>query len=351
LEPYFLSLVRGEKRGLWPAFQRGSLRVLSGPYGLAMRCRNWLFDAGWKRRIKSPVPVISVGNLTMGGTGKTPCVEYVARFLSERDMRVAILSRGYGSWQGCNDEALVLEENLPDVPHLQGADRAALAQIAVLELDSEILVLDDGFQHRRLMRDLDLVLIDATAPWGFGLFPRGILREPASSLRRANLVILTRCDQVGPEELAKLRTRVQRIAPGIPIADSTHEPAGWINSKQERRPLQEWRGRPLAAFCGIGNPDAFRRTLTTLGAEPMAFRIFPDHHPYSRNDVEDLRNWARQLAMDCVVVTTQKDLVKLRLNRVGGRELWALKIHLQVGAGRDVLEEKLRKVVVGERGA
>src|SRR5262245_35389564 len=105
-----------------------------------MRCRNWLFDAGWKSRIKAPVPVISVCNLTMGGTGKTPCVEYVARFVSERDTRVAILSRGYGSRQGCNDEALVLEENLPDVPHLQGADRAGLAEIAVLELDSEILV-------------------------------------------------------------------------------------------------------------------------------------------------------------------------------------------------------------------
>ena len=351
MEAYYFSLVRGEKRGLWPALQRGGLRVLSGPYGLAMRCRNWLFDAGWKRRLQAPIPVISVGNLTMGGTGKTPCVEMVARFLRERDMRVAILSRGYGSRHGCNDEALVLEENLPDVPHLQGADRAALAQIAAEELDSEVLVLDDGFQHRRLLRDLDLVLIDATAPWGFGMFPRGILREPPSSLRRADMVILTRCDQVGPGELAKLRARVERTAPAIPIAESNHVPAGWINSSRMRRALEEWRHRPVAAFCGIGNPEAFRRTLTMLGAEPVAFRVFPDHHPYTRNDVEDLRTWARQLATDCVVVTTQKDLVKLRLDRVGDRELWALEIRLQVGAGRNVLEEKLGKFVVGERGA
>jgi tetraacyldisaccharide 4'-kinase len=316
---------------------------------LAIRCRNWLFDAGWRRRIKAPIPVISVGNLTMGGTGKTPCVEYVARFLRERQMRVAILSRGYGSRQGCNDEALVLEENLADVPHLQGADRAALTQIAAEELESEIIILDDGFQHRRLLRDLDLVLIDATAPFGFGLFPRGLLREPLSSLRRADGVILTRCDLVGPEELAKLRARVDRIAPGISIAESNHEPAGWSNSKQETKPLGEWRHRPVAAFCGIGNPDAFRRTLSLLGITPIAFRIFPDHHPYTRNDVEDLRTWARQLATDCVVVTTQKDLVKLRLDRIGDRELWALKIHLRVGAGKDVLEEKLEELASGGR--
>jgi tetraacyldisaccharide 4'-kinase len=159
--------------------QRLGLRAVSVPYGLAVRVRNWLYDRGWKRVVRAAVPVVSVGNLTLGGTGKTPCVEYVARFYRRLDLRVAILSRGYGSRAGRNDEALVLEENLPDVPHLQGPDRAALAAIGVEELESEILVLDDGFQHRRLARDLDLVLIDATEPWGYGyLFPRGLLREP-----------------------------------------------------------------------------------------------------------------------------------------------------------------------------
>ncbi len=131
------------------------------------------------------MPVVSIGNLTAGGTGKTPCVEYVVRFYRALDRRVAILSRGYGGDGARNDEALVLEENLPDVPHLQGADRVALAHIAIEELESEIVVLDDGFQHRRLARDLDLVLIDATAPWGHGyLLPRGLLREPPGSLKR-----------------------------------------------------------------------------------------------------------------------------------------------------------------------
>src|SRR5262249_3767146 len=152
------ALVSGRLRGLWPGLQRLGLRVVSGPYGLAVRLRNWLYDRGWKKVVRAPVPVVRVGNLTLGGTGKTPCVRYVARFYRQRDLRVAILSRGYGSTQGRNDEALVLEENLPDVPHLQGADRAALAATAVEELESEVLVLDDGFQHRRLARNLDLVL-------------------------------------------------------------------------------------------------------------------------------------------------------------------------------------------------
>jgi tetraacyldisaccharide 4'-kinase len=349
LEQYFLSLIRGEKRGTWAALQRGGLRVLSGPYSWAMRLRNQLYDSGWKHSRRASVPVISVGNLTLGGTGKTPCVEYIARFCRDLNLRVAILSRGYGGREGRNDEALVLEENLSDVPHLQGADRAALAQVAVEELESEVLILDDGFQHRRLRRDLDLVLIDATDPWGHGyVFPRGLLREPVSSLKRAGAVIMTRCDQVEPVRVEAIRARVAKLAPDVQLAQSSHQPAAWINSKQEQRPLAEIACRPLAAFCGIGNPEAFRQTLLKLGAVIADFRTFPDHHDYTRSDVETLRTWARQQATDCVVVTTQKDLVKLRLDRIGDRELWALRIHLRIDRGREELDGKLKGIVCGD---
>src|SRR5262249_22828815 len=163
--------------------------------------------------------------------GKTPCVEHVAAFYRALGLRVAIVSRGYGAEGGRNDEALVLEENLPDVPHLQGADRVALAGVAVEELESELLVLDDGFQHRRLARDVDVVLVDATAPWGYaGLLPRGLMREPASGLRRAGVVVLTRTDQVGHQELARLREQVRRIAPAAPLAESVHAPAVLIDA-------------------------------------------------------------------------------------------------------------------------
>jgi tetraacyldisaccharide 4'-kinase len=340
------SLIRGEAHGLWPSLQRSGLWTLSVPYGWATRLRNGLYDRGWKRSFRAAVPVVSVGNLTLGGTGKTPCVEHVARWFRRHARRVAILSRGYGSRGGASDESLVLAQNLPDVPHLQGADRVALARAAVQELASEVLVLDDGFQHRRLARDLDLVLVDATAPWGHGsLFPRGLLREAATSLRRAGLVLLTRCDQVEPAALARIREQAVQFAPHVPVALTTHQPVALVNADRAEQTFDELTRRPVAAFCGIGNPEAFRRTLTQLGAAVGAFRTFPDHHVYGATDLDNLGDWARQQGPACLIVTTQKDLVKLRLCHIGGRELWAVRIQLQVADGRDVLEHQLEQVL------
>jgi len=343
---YFRALVGGQARGLGPGLQRLGLQLLSTPYGWAAALRNWLYTKRWKRSYRVAVPVVSVGNLTLGGTGKTPCVEYVARFYRREGLRVAILSRGYGSVGGRNDEALVLEENLPDVPHLQGPDRVVLARTAIEELESEVLILDDGFQHRRLRRDLDLVLVDATNPWGHGhLFPRGLLREPPRSLRRAGAILLTRCDQVDEAALRSLRETVQNVAPNVAIVETTHRPVEMINSERLTALLNELCRGPVAAFCGIGNPDAFRKTLQNLGASLEAFRAFPDHHDYTRVDVESLRAWAGQQAKDCVIVTTQKDLVKLRLAKVGGRPLWALQICLHVEVGQAALDRKLQEVL------
>jgi tetraacyldisaccharide 4'-kinase len=345
----YLAVIRGERRGPAAAVARLGLSAASLPYGLAIRLRNWAYDRGWAHSDRAPVPVVSVGNLTAGGTGKTPCVEYVARYYRQRGLRVAILSRGYGAEHGPNDEALVLEENLPDVPHLQGADRVRWARAAVEELDSEVLVLDDGFQHRRLARDLDLVLLDATDPWGGGrLLPRGLLREPHSSLLRAGVVVLTRCDQSTAEDLARLRQRIARMAPAAPVVDTTHRPVDLANSDGEVLPLDALHDRPVAAFCGIGNPEAFRRTLQLQGADLRAFRTFADHHPYSRPDVESLRGWARELDPAALVLTTQKDLVKLRLSRLADRPLAALRIRLNVEAGQDALHRRLDDALGGD---
>ncbi len=339
----YLALVRGEARGPLPALGRFGLWLASVPYGLAVRLRNRLYAAGRLAAHRAAVPVVSVGNLTAGGTGKTPCVEYVAGFYRGRDRRVAVLSRGYGGAGGRNDEALVLEENLPDVPHLQGPDRVALARTAVEELESEVLVLDDGFQHRRLARDLDLVLIDVTEPWGYGhLLPRGLLREPRSSLRRAGLVVLTRCDQAARDRVEAVRREVRRYAPAVPVVETRHGPVELVNSGRSAAPLDGLRGRAVCAFSGIGNPDAFRRTLEDLGADVRGFRAYPDHHPYGRDDVESLRAWLRDLPAGGLVVTTQKDLVKLRVDRLGDRPLWSLRVRLQVLSGLGEFEERLR---------
>lgn len=343
---YYRALVRRDSRGPWPAALRGALWAASVPYGWAVRLRNTAYDRGWNTTRQAAAPVVSVGNLTLGGTGKTPCVEYVARFFRAQDVRVAILSRGYGATHGANDEALVLEENLPDVPHLQGADRAALAATAVEELDSELLVLDDGFQHRRLGRDLDVVLVDATDPWGQGyLFPRGLLREPRCSLRRAGVVVLTRADQVEDSVRGRLREEAARLAPSAVVAEAVHGPVELVNSEQQTAPLSLLAERPVTAFCGLGNPEAFRRTLLGLGTRVESFRTFPDHHPYGRPDVEALGAWVGGQAPESLAVTTQKDLVKLRVTQLGGRPLWALRIRLDVVAGREALEQKLRSVL------
>ena len=343
---YFRALVSGRARGLWPSLQRAGLWALSVPYGWATGLKNRLYEWGWKRSGRAPAGVVSVGNLTLGGTGKTPCVEYVARYYQQRGWRVAILSRGYGSETGCNDEARLLAENLPDVPHLQGADRMALAAVAVEELRSEVLVLDDGFQHRRLSRDLDIVLVDATEPWGHGrLFPSGLLRESPRGLRRAGIVLLTRCDQVDAAQVGRLREEVARLAPGVPVVETTHRPVELINAERQTAPLDLVAVRPIAAFCGIGNPEAFRQTLQALGGSIASFRSYPDHHAYTRNDVEDLQNWARRLDENAVVLTTQKDLVKVRQAQLGGRDLWALRIRLQIEIGEEELDRELGRVL------
>jgi tetraacyldisaccharide 4'-kinase len=343
---YFDALISGRARGIGPALLRPALQAASVPYSWAVHYRNRLYDRGLMSRIRVPAFVVSVGNLTLGGTGKTPCVEYVARFYRRLGIRVAILSRGYGAKGGRNDEALVLEESLPDVPHLQGKDRVALAQAAIANHRAEILVLDDGFQHRRLVRDVDLVLLDATNPFGNGyLFPRGILREPPACLRRAGGIVLTHCDQVDPQTRSKLRQWASRIAPAVPVAETIHRPIELRKSDGEASPLEVLREKPVAAFCGIGNPQSFRRTLENLGTQLQSFRLFPDHHAYSPNDIEELQEWAHTHEDDCLVVTTQKDLVKLRLPEIGGRPLAALKIGLHVKVGQDDFDRLLQSAV------
>ena len=230
-----------------------------------MAVRNAGFDRGWKQIHHADVPVVSVGNLTLGGTGKTPMVEWVARWYRRRGVRVAILSRGYGQTGGLNDEGRVLEENLPDVPHLQDPDRVALAGIATRELESELIVLDDGFQHRRLARDVDLVLLDALEPFGLGhLFPRGLLREPIRSLRRADVVVLSRADLVTAADRAAIRAEAERRAGPLRWVEARHAPLDLIDSEGNASPLDELAGQSVAAFCGIGNPEGFRRTLLPL---------------------------------------------------------------------------------------
>ncbi len=239
-------------------------------------------------------------------------VEWVARWYRGRRLRVAILSRGYGQTEGLNDEGRVLEENLPDVPHLQDRDRVALAAIATRELETELIVLDDGFQHRRLARDIDIVLLDALEPFGLGyLFPRGLLREPVRSLRRADVVVLSRADLVDAPARAAIRREAERYAGPVPWVEARHAPLDLRDCEGNQYALDMLESQTVAAFCGIGNPEGFRQTLLSRCTKLLDLKVFPDHHRYSAADVRGLDAWASALKAN-LVLTTQKDLVKLR---------------------------------------
>jgi tetraacyldisaccharide 4'-kinase len=353
----FRDLVSGRRRGLSAALLRTGLRAASFPYGWAIRYHNRRFDRGHSEIHRPAVPVVSVGNLTVGGTGKTPMVEWIARYYRSRDVRVAILSRGYGAAEdGRNDEALELELALPDVPHLQNPDRAASATIAVEELASQLLLLDDGFQHRRLARDLDVVLLDASEPFGFDhVLPRGTLREPTSGLRRAQVVVLSRADMLDAAARDAIRQRVVKLNPAAVWCEVEHRPAALLASDGIREPLAGIAQQSIVAFCGIGNPAGFRHTLAALDGRIAAWREFPDHHAYARDDVEELAALVRTSGA-AFAICTRKDLVKLRVPTIGNVPLRAVAVELNFLAGQDALVKSLeplasRALQAGERGA
>jgi len=329
----FKRLVDGTARGLGPTVARLALAGTSVPYGLVIGCRNAAYDHGLLPIARAPVPVVSVGNLTLGGTGKTPLVAWLARAVTAHGLRPAIVSRGYGAARGeRSDEAAELAILLPEVPHVANRDRVAGVRSAAAE-GAEVALLDDGFQHRRLFRDLDIVAVDATDPFGGGrLFPRGLLREPLSGLARAGAVVLTRATAVDAKRRNEIRRLLQAACGGRlpPVwAEATHRPVHLRSTTSDTLPLERLVGVRVAAFAGIGNPSAFRASLATHGAQLVGFRSFPDHHAYGATDLQALGDWATGLRAD-LVITTLKDLVKVRAAHLGDVPLFALEIALEL---------------------
>jgi tetraacyldisaccharide 4'-kinase len=341
----FRDLVSGRRRDLAARLTRIALRMIETPYAMAVARRNRRYDRGIAPIHRVSVPVVSVGNLTLGGTGKTPLVEWIARWYRKRGVRVSIVSRGYGAEAGSrNDEARELEQKLPDVPHVQNADRVAGANIAIDELETQLIVLDDGFQHRRLTRDLDIVLLDALEPFGFEhVFPRGTLREPLAGLKRANAVILSRADMLDAAERVSIRRRVAEISPNAAWAEIRHAPVELLSAAGQTKPIDALAGVKVAAFCGVGNPAGFRHTLESCGYEVEGFRDFPDHYRYTRNDFESLTAWVNELDAQAVVCT-HKDLVKIGVETLGGCPLWALRVGIEFLAGAEAIEAMLEKL-------
>jgi tetraacyldisaccharide 4'-kinase len=326
------------------------LRVPAAIFAAAATLRRSLYDARALPIHRLGVPVVCVGNLTTGGTGKTPMCALVAERLSRRGLLPGILSRGYGASHGPNDEALLLARLLPGVPHVQDRDRVAGGR-RLVERGCGSIVLDDGFQHRRLHRDLDLVLLDATRPWGLpapneggspvrALLPRGLLREPPSSLRRADAVVLTRVSQAQAPDLERLEREIERFAPGKPVLRADHRPARLRDESGQVHELASLSGREVDLASGIGNPESFERSVEALGARVRTHRVFPDHHSYAAGDLASLGADRRAL------VVTAKDAVKLA---GGGAKFLALEIDLVLTSGEAVLEALLDSLAPGAR--
>jgi tetraacyldisaccharide 4'-kinase len=339
----FREIISGRRRGWQAAAWRTALAVGEGPYAAAVAWRNRRYDRGSAEVRRVSVPVVSVGNITLGGVGKTPLVEWLARWFRQRGVRVTLISRGYGAEAGArNDEALELEQKLPDVPHVQNPDRVEAAEMAIEEFECQLILLDDAFQHRRIHRDLDLVVLDALEPFGFEhVFPRGALREPLSGLRRADAIVLSRADLISADERAAIRRRVARYAPRAAWVEMRHRPRVLLAADGREESLDRLREATVAAFCGIGNPAGFRRTLEGCGCRVLDLREFPDHHPYTRQDLESLAKWAAAQNGAERIVCTHKDLVKIGETVLGPLPLWALVIGVEILAGQEELETLL----------
>jgi tetraacyldisaccharide 4'-kinase len=326
-EEYFRELWDGKRTGSADRIFMALLRPLSLVYGVILRLRAFAYGAGLFRTFQLPKPVISVGNLTLGGTGKTPMVAYLARRLMERGKRVAVLSRGYGGSlegevrivaDGCTillspgesgDEPYLLASSVPGLLLVMGADRYRAGLLALEKLSPDIFILDDGFQHLRLKRDLNLLLLDCAKPFGSGrTLPAGDLREPLTAIGRAELVIYTRCDGGKPLLLTDKPSCAvsHRLTGALPLAGG------------EPLPFQALKPMRGAAFAGIADPPAFFAALEREGVSPVATLAFPDHCCYGEPEITALCRIKEDSRAD-FMITTGKDAVKLSpyLERLG----------------------------------
>lgn len=360
-----LSLAAGIKR-VWaegaPRPLALGLSAIALGYGGALRLRDALYAAGLLKSSRLACPVIAIGNLTLGGTGKTPAVELAVRTLQEIGVAPGIVSRGYGRSttgvkvaadrdgirsdpRSVGDEPFLLARRMPGVPVVVGENRFEAGTLCVERFGVGALVLDDAFQHRTLHKDLEVVLINGCAPWGNGrLFPRGQLREPLTALARANLVIVTRPPDSGGA-VDEIFATIRRHNSGSPLVLADLKPVECWEARSARALSPDaLRGRRLLAFAGIAYPEGFSETLTRLGAAVTGFRTLADHHWYEERDLVTLAEHARQSGAEGLV-TTEKDWVRLSALSLPQLPLWVLGVRLVLTRGREQWHSAIKSAI------
>ncbi len=328
----YYRFITGESDGMLSKFLRWLLTPLQWLYATVIWVRNGLYDSGLFRVRRLPCLVISVGNIVVGGTGKTPAVIAIARQLQQDGVRVAILLRGYkrhvrekvtvvsDGENMCSfliesgDEADMMARHLTGIPIIVGKQRYLTGKLALARFKSQVLILDDGFQHRQLHRDIEIVTLNATRPDGTGqLLPTGTLREPLSALRRADILLFTQSDvhEVSPAAPAAF----QRFAPNTRVLETVHRPVKLYRLEPDGAeglalPFDFLRGQRLLVVCGIGNPSDFAATLARYAPESVELMAFRDHHVYSEADYKRIHESLKE-TRSTLIVTTQKDEQKL----------------------------------------
>ncbi|MCK4751831.1 MAG: tetraacyldisaccharide 4'-kinase [Planctomycetes bacterium] len=304
-------LISGASSGWNAKALRALLALAAKIYVVVIRLRNLLYCKGILKAHQAKATVISIGNITAGGTGKTPLVIWLCNLLQEKATACAILTRGYKTKKDkFSDEPAILAKSCPKAKVIVNSDRVAGATEAVTKFGAKALIMDDGFQHRRLKRDLDIVTIDGTEPFGYEkMLPAGLLREPIAGLARADAAVITRCNQTSQAELEQLARRLQSINPDIVIAKTVHAPVYAKFVDQTQINLEELNDKKIFAFCGIGNPGAFLNTLKGLGFNLAGWKIHNDHYRYKTDDIIDIYEQAKDAGAD-LILSTQKDWTK-----------------------------------------
>jgi tetraacyldisaccharide 4'-kinase len=338
-----------------------ALSVLSVGYRIALGVRECAYRWRLLSTGKVACPVVSVGNVTLGGSGKTPLVEEVALCLQEIGAVAAVVSRGYGRQgrgvavvadrdgmrlgpRAAGDEPMLLAERLPGVPVVVGENRFEAGRVAIERCGATAIVLDDGFQHRTLHKDLEILAVNGRAPWGNRcLFPRGMLREPLSALRRADLMVVT--NAATPADTEAVSEVIRRHNERAPVLTGTYRVIEAVEmAGGGRLAVEGLRGRRLLAFAGLGSPAGFGDTLRGAGVEAAGLVEYPDHHWFAERDLQDLAGQSRAVGAEGLI-TTEKDWMRLKSLSPPPVPLWVLRVRLRLESGRERLVEALARVL------
>ena len=377
LEQYFLEVMSGKRRRWFDLVLVNLLFVGSRFYRMAVQFRVWLYDKRVIRNHALGCLVVSIGNLTCGGTGKTPVVEVFARTLSANGRKVAILSRGYRSKKRtlgeklshifqhgkietppkvvsdgqdlllnseyAGDEPYMLASNLPEVAVVVDKDRVKSGIYAIDNFKSDVIILDDGFQYLMLKPHINIVLVDSSDPFGNGhVLPRGVLREPIKNIRRADYIFLTKSD--GSHKIEHLKRFIRRHTRRAEIIECCHKPQNLVTLEGRNiLPLSALKGAKVAALSAIARPDSFERFLEDFGADLVLKDHFADHHRYTQQEIIDFVNQAKAAGAE-MIVTTEKDAVRIpRLDRCDVPILY-LRIQIDILSGQESFNQCISRI-------